>query len=154
MRALRQDAGGEGGEADVDGLADAGGDENIAHGGDAFARGFSANGFERSGNAVGGGVSVFAVAHGLRDRVDDVRRCLEIENVRVADIEGENFMSLLDDFIGDAGQVADGVADIFEARGWCDFAGLGEGHARILRAGCGKILTAEDTERAKKLLEK
>jgi hypothetical protein len=37
-------------------------------------------------------------------------------------------VSLLYDFIGYARQVANGVADIFETLGGCDFAGLRDGH--------------------------
>jgi hypothetical protein len=48
--------------------------------------------------------------HGL----DDVGRRLEIEVQRIADVQRKDFVSLLNDFIGDAGQVADGVADILE----------------------------------------
>ena len=40
----------------------------------------------------------------------------------------QNFVSLLDDFVGHAGQVANGVADVLETLGGGDFVGLGEGH--------------------------
>ena len=40
-------------------------------------------------------LAVLAVAHGLVDSFDDVRRGLEIEVQRIADIQRENFVSLL-----------------------------------------------------------
>ena len=59
---------------------------------------------------------------------------LEIEVERVADVERENFVSLLDDFVGHAGQVANGVADIVETLGSGDLVGLGDGHQESLRS--------------------
>jgi hypothetical protein len=56
-----------------------------------------------------------------------VRRRLKVEIQRVPDIEGENFMSLRDHFVGYAGEVADGVADIFQARSGRYLAGFTDG---------------------------
>jgi hypothetical protein len=41
----------------------------------------------------------------------------EIEVQRIADVEGQNLVPLLGDLVGNAGQVADGVTDVFED-GW------------------------------------
>jgi hypothetical protein len=49
----------------------------------------------------------------LIDGFDHVRGCLEIKVERVADVERQNLVSLPGDFVGDAGQVANGVADVF-----------------------------------------
>ena len=115
-------------DAEIDGFAYAGCDEDVAHGGDAFARGFASNRLERFWNAGRWRVAVLAVAHGFVGGFDDVRRSLEIEVERVADVQRQNFVSLLDDFVSDAGQVANGVADVVEALGGGDLAGLGSGH--------------------------
>ena len=116
------------GDAEVDCLAYAGGYEDVPHRRDALARGLAANRFERLRNAGRWRVAVLAVAHGFVGGFNDVRRSLEIEVERVADVQWQNFVSLLDDFVGDAGQVANGVADVIEAGGGGDFAGLGGGH--------------------------
>ena len=70
----------------------------------------------------------------LIDGFDHVGGCLEVKVERVADVERQNFVSLLCDLVGDAGQVANGVADVFEAGGRGDFAKLRHGHAEILTA--------------------
>ena len=68
--------------------------------------------------------------------------CLEVKVERVADVERQNFVSLPGDLVGDAGQVANGVADVFQAGGGGDFAGLS--------MGINQILTAKDAEDAEK----
>jgi len=79
----------------------------------------------------------------LVDGLDHVRGRLEVEVERVADVEGENFVSLACDFVGDAGEIADGVADVFQTGSGGDFAQLSYGHTEILTAegaaGAGKI---------------
>ena len=62
-------------------------------------------------------VSVLAVAHGLVDRLDNMRWCLEVEVQRIADVQRKNLVALGSDFVGNARQVADCVADIVEPRG-------------------------------------
>jgi hypothetical protein len=39
--------------------------------------------------------------------------CLEIKVERVANIERQNLVPLPGDFVGDAGQIANGIADVF-----------------------------------------
>ena len=116
------------GQADVHRLADARGDEYILNVGDPLAGGFAANRFERLRYARRTRISILAVAHGLVDGFDHVRGSLEVEVKRVADVERQNFVSLPDDFVGDAGQVANGVADVFQTRGGGNFAGLSDRH--------------------------
>jgi len=70
----------------------------------------------------------------LIDGFDHVGGRVEVEVQWVADVEGEDFVSLAGDFVGDAGEVADGVADVFETGGWGDFAELCDGHEEILTA--------------------
>ncbi len=41
-----------------------------------------------------------------------MRRSLEIEVERITDVRRENFVSLLNDFVSDASEVANGVADV------------------------------------------
>src|ERR1039458_10367733 len=130
------------GQADVDRLADARGDENILNVGDSFAGRLAANRFERLGNTRRTRVSILAVAHGSIHGFNHVRGRLEVEVERVADVERQNFVSLPGDLVGDAGQVANGVADVFQTGGWDNFAKLGQGHE--------EIVTAEDTEDAEK----
>ena len=101
------------GQADVHRFADAGGDEDILNVGDALAGSLAANRFERRFNAGGRRVAVLAAAHSLIDGFDHVRGCLEIKVERVANIERQNLVSLPGDFVGDAGQIANSIADIF-----------------------------------------
>ena len=91
-------------------------------------RGLAANCFERFRNAGRRRVSVLAVAHRFVGGFDDVRRSLEIEVERIADVQRQNFVSLLNDFVSYAGQIANGVANIVESGGGGDFAGLRGGH--------------------------
>ena len=67
-------------------------------------------------------------------RFDEMRRRLGIGIQRIADVERENFVSMARDFVGDAGQIADGTADVFEASGGSDFASLRDAHVEILTA--------------------
>src|SRR4029077_17268714 len=97
-------------DAEVDSFSHAGGDENVAHSRNALARGLAANRFERFRNAGRRRVAILAIAHGFVGGFNDVGRRLEIEVERVADVEWENFVSLLCDFVGYAGEVANGVA--------------------------------------------
>src|SRR5277367_1728413 len=115
-------------QANVDGLTHARSYEYILDGGDAIAGGFSANGVEGLRNAGRGRVPVLAVAHRLIDGFDQVGRRLKIEIEWIADVERQNFVSLASDLVGNAGQVADGVADVFQTRGRENFAGLRHGH--------------------------
>src|SRR5580704_8163216 len=118
----------QGADAEIDCLAYAGGDEDVADGRDAFARGLAANCFKYFGNSGRGSVSVLAVAHGLVSGFDDVRWSMEVEVERVADVQGQYFVALCDDFVGHAGEVANSVADIVETPGGGYFAGLRGGH--------------------------
>ena len=112
-------------QAEIDRLAHPGGDENIPHGGDALARGLAANGFERLGDAGRRRVSVLAVAHRFVDGFDDVRRASGNRKLSGSPtLSGRTLCPCCDDFIGDAGQVADGVADVFEAGGGGDLVSL------------------------------
>jgi hypothetical protein len=77
-----------------------------------------------------GCVSVLAVAHGFVDGFDQVTRSLEIEIDGIADVERENFVALPSDLVGVTSQVADGVADVLQARGSGDFTSLGDGHKK------------------------
>ena len=43
--------------------------------------------------------------------------CLEVEVERIADVERQNFVSLAGDLVGDAGQIANGIAHVFETGG-------------------------------------
>jgi len=122
------------GQADVHRLADAGGDEDILNAGDALAGRFAANGVERRRDARRTRISILAVAHGFVDGFNHVSGRLEIKVERVADVERQNFVSFPGDLVGDAGQVANGVADVFQAGGWGDLAQLGDGHEGILPA--------------------
>ena len=112
------------GQADIHGLADARGYEDILNVGDAFARGLAADGVKRFLDAGGGRVSVLAVAHSLIDGFNHVGGRLEVKVERIADVERQNFVSLAGDVVGNAGQVANGVADVFQAGGGGDFAEL------------------------------
>ncbi len=116
------------GDAQIDSLADTGGDENVLHGRDALTRSFAANCFERFWNTRGWRVSVFAVAHRFVHGFDDVGRSLEVEVERVANVQWQDLVSLFDDLVGYAGQIADGIADVVEAGGGGDLAGLRRGH--------------------------
>jgi len=98
--------------------------KNILHRRNAFAYRLTTNGIESFSNARRRRISVLAVAHGFVNGVDNVRRSLEIKVERVADIQGQNFVSLLDDLVSDTRQVANGVADVVETFGCADFAGL------------------------------
>jgi hypothetical protein len=117
-------------KADVHRLAHSGGNEHVARGGYALPGSFATNGFESFGNAVRRRVSVLALAHGLVDGFDDVRRSLKVEVERVADVERENFVALPNDFICDASQVTNGVTHVIQAPGGVDFVDLSRGHGK------------------------
>src|SRR4029077_9616162 len=126
----------QGGQADVDGFANAEGDEHAPHAGDALALGLATDRIERFFDAGRRRVAVLAVLHRLVDRFDQVGRGLEIEVDGVADVEGEDLVALLGDFVGDAGEIADGIADVVEALSGWDFTnGGGGGH---LHSGFGR----------------
>ena len=91
--------------------------------GNALPCSLCANRFEGFRNARGRRISILAVAHRLVDSVDDVSRSLKVEIERITDIQRENLVSLLDDFVGDARQITDGVANILESGCSNDFAG-------------------------------
>jgi hypothetical protein len=55
---------------------------------------------------------------------------LEVEVQRIADVQRQNLVALLNDFIGHASQVANGVANVIETLGGGDFAGLRDGHEK------------------------
>src|ERR1019366_3149052 len=116
------------GQADILRRAVPRGYEDILNVGDAFARGLAADGVERFLDARRWRVSILTVAHGLIDGFDHVGGRLKVEVERVADVEGQNFVSLAGYVVGDAGQVANGVADVFQAGGGGDFAGLSHRH--------------------------
>jgi len=59
---------------------------------------------------------------------------MEVEIERITDVERENHMSLLDDFVGNTRQIPDSVADVLESGCGGDFAGLSERHEEILPA--------------------
>ena len=63
-------------------------------------------------DAAGRRIAVFAVAHRFVDSFDQVGWSLKIKSKRVSDIQRKDFVSLFDDFVGDAGKVADGIANI------------------------------------------
>jgi hypothetical protein len=85
---------------------------------------FVANGVKRFGNSGGWGISILVVAHGAVSCLNDVRGRSEIEYVRIANVQIENFVSLLLDLIGEADKVANGVSEIVQALGGSDSAGL------------------------------
>src|SRR2546426_8454228 len=73
-----------------------------------------------------------------------MRRGLEIEDVRIANIERQNSMPLSSNFVSHERQITDGVADVFEPLGSGDLTGLGQRHETILperTEGCRKRLT-------------
>ena len=109
--------------------------------------GFAANGFEGFRDAGRRGVAVLAIPHRLVDGFDQMRRSLEIKNVGIADVEGQNLVALPRDFVGHRRQVADGVADVVEALGGGDFADLRAGHEAPSKA---KLLTAKVAKTAAK----
>src|SRR5579862_1956282 len=118
-------------QTDVHRLADTRSDKDILNGRDTLARRLAANRFQSLRDAGRWRVSVLPIAHGFVDRFDQMCGSLKIEVERIADIERKNFVSLLRDFIGDAGQVANGVPDVFKAGGRSDFAGLSDRHIRF-----------------------
>src|SRR6266849_427448 len=107
----------ERGKTDVDGLAHARGDENVLNAVDALAGGFGSNCAQRLFDARRRCIAVFAVAHGFVDGFDHVGGRFEIESDRIADIQRDDLVTLVNDFIGDAREIADGVADLLEAGG-------------------------------------
>src|ERR1019366_1656615 len=134
----------------VDRLTHSGRNENIPHGGKTLAPGLATNGLDRLRDARRRRVSVLTVAHGLVHGLDDVRRRLEIEIQRIADVERKDPVSLLHNFIGDAGQVADGVADVIEAGGGSNLVSRADGShgslatAKVRGRGSREILNARD----------
>src|SRR5579872_6656188 len=118
------------GEASVDALADTVGDKYIANGRDSLAGCLTSDGFQRFFHARRRSVAVLVVAHGLVDRFDHVRRSREVKDVRIADVEREDLVSLLGDFIGIPDEVADGVADVLQTSSGKDFTALGKRHRR------------------------
>src|SRR4029077_10881353 len=101
-----------------------------------LALGLATDRIERFFDAGRRRVAVLAVLHRLVDRFDQVGRGLEIEVDGVADVEGEDLVALLGDFVGDAGEIADGIADVVEALSGWDFTnGGGGGH---LHSGFGR----------------
>ena len=52
----------------------------------------------------------------------------EIKYIGIANVQIKNFVTLLFDLIRQANQVADGIAQVIEALGRGDFAGLGKWH--------------------------
>ena len=116
------------GQANVDRLADARGDEDILNVSDPLAGRFAANRFERLRDSRRTRISILTVAHGAIDGFNHVGGRLEVKVERVADVERQNFVSLPRDLVGNAGQVANGVADVFQTSGRGNFAGLRYGH--------------------------
>src|ERR1017187_6491360 len=116
------------GQADVHRFADARGDEDILNIADPLAGRLAANGVERFLDARGRRVSILTFAHGLIDSIDHVSGRLEIKVERIADVKRQDLVSLAGDLVGNAGQVANGVADVFQTGGGRDFASLRDGH--------------------------
>ena len=83
-------------------------------------------------------VAILAVAHGFVYRFDDVRRGFEIEAQGVADIQREDFVALLRDFISYRCKVANGITNVIEAGSGTDLAGLSQRHGEILIVAEGK----------------
>ena len=73
-------------------------------------------------DARGWRVAVLVVAHRFVHGFDDVRRSFEIEDVGIAYVERKDLVALLGDFVGNARQIADGIADVVQAAGGGDFA--------------------------------
>src|ERR1039458_8787044 len=129
------------GQAEVDRLADARSDEDILNVSDPFAGRLAANRFERLRDSRRTRISIITVAHCAIDGFNHVGGRLEVKVERVADVERQNLVSLPGDLIGNAGQVADGVADVFETGGWALLTfvtgrdGLSVAQQRWFRAG-------------------
>jgi hypothetical protein len=54
-----------------------------------------------------------------------MRRRREIKNIRIANIQIKNFVSLPLDFISQADEITNGIAQVLEALSGGDFASLG-----------------------------
>src|SRR6185312_4657899 len=112
----------------------------------------AANGFERFRNAGGWRVAVPVLPHRFVDSFDQVLRRFEVKNIRIADIESENLVALLRDFVGDRRQVTNGIANIVEPLSGGYFADLSAGHGFCLAKA--KLLTARIAAKdAKRSLE-
>src|SRR5208282_3028650 len=116
------------GQAYLHRLTHARSDENILNAGNPLALRLAVNGFERFFDSGGRGISILATAHGLIDGFNHVRGRLEIKVERVANVERQNFVSLPCDLVGNAGQIADSVPDVFETGCGSNFAKLCDGH--------------------------
>ena len=106
------------GERKVDRFRRAGGDEDaIARDRETARREFLGDRFARRGDPRRGAVAVVPVAHRALDRGDEVRRRLEPEGDRVADIQVADPRSLRFDALGLGDDVADGVREAVDAVG-------------------------------------
>src|SRR5439155_13352583 len=108
--------------AQVHGLAYALRDEDALNVADALALRLRPNRLERFVDAGGRRVSVLAVPHGLHHGFNQVRRSAEVELQGVADVERQHLLAFARELLSQNSNIADGVADVFQARRRQNFA--------------------------------
>src|SRR5580765_694653 len=115
-------------ETNVDRFTHTRSDEYILHTRDAFALSFTADRVDGFLDPRRRRVAVLTVLHGFVDGFDQVSGRLEVEVDGVADIQRQDLVALLGNFVGHAGQITDGVADILQTLGSGNFPYLSGWH--------------------------